>query len=169
MAVESMIENLQWADFIPMLVALGLGGLIGAEREISGKAAGLRTNILICVGAAMFTHLALNLQSDAARILSGVITGVGFIGCWAVLQDRGGVHGITTAATIWLVTGIGIACGMRIYHVAVGITVLALIVLVALHPLDRKITHADKYRSIIADTDSSANPDAAQRQKKSTG
>ncbi len=139
MQIGQVFQHIQWQDFIPMLVALILGGAIGIEREISGKAAGLRTNILICVGAALFTHLALHLESDAARMLSGVITGVGFIGGGAVLQDRGGVHGITTAATIWLVTGIGIACGMRMYDIAIGITCVALLVLVGLHPLDRKI------------------------------
>lgn len=131
--------DIDWFGFVPMLAAVVLGGVLGLERERSGKAAGLRTNILICMGAAMFTYLALKLEVDAGRMLAGVITGVGFIGGGAVLQDRGGVYGITTAATIWLVTGIGIACGLGSYDIAIGVTILALVVLVGMHPMDRKL------------------------------
>jgi len=137
--IENFFREFEWSMFVPMLVAVVLGGLVGAEREVSGKAAGLRTNILICMGAALFTFLALNLQADAAKMLAGVISGVGFIGAGAVLRDRGGIHGITTAATIWLVTGIGVACGMRLYAMAIGITILTLVVLLGLSPLDKKI------------------------------
>jgi putative Mg2+ transporter-C (MgtC) family protein len=142
--MKEFLQQIQWPEFLPILVAVVLGGMIGVEREVSGKAAGLRTNTLICLGAALFTHLALNLQADAAKMLAGVITGVGFIGGGAVLRDRGGIHGITTAATIWLVTGIGIACGMRMYVMAIGITILTLIVLLGMSPLDKKISKVEK-------------------------
>lgn len=144
MQIEQFFRQFDWQVFLPILAAVILGGLIGIEREISRKAAGLRTNILICMGAALFTHLALNLQGEAARMLAGVVTGVGFIGGGAVLRDRGGIYGITTAATIWLVTGIGIACGMRMYLLAIGITLLALVVLLGMNPLDRKIAKSEK-------------------------
>lgn len=153
MPINEFFQRIDWPIFVPMLVAVVLGGVIGTEREISGKAAGLRTNILICMGAALFTHLALNLQADAAKMLAGVITGVGFIGAGAVLRDRGGIHGITTAATIWLVTGIGIACGMKFYALAVGITVLTLIVLLGFSPLDKKISKTDKKNTPAQDID----------------
>lgn len=144
MQLEHIINYIDWYGFVPMLVAAILGGIIGIERELSGKPAGLRTNILICMGAALFTHISFDLQTDAAKMLAGVVTGVGFIGAGAVLRDRGGVHGITTAATIWLVTGIGIACGMFMYDIAIGITILALLVLFGMNPVDRKIHRPEK-------------------------
>lgn len=82
------------------MLAIAFGAVIGIEREWSGKSAGLRTNVLICLGAAVFTIISMNLggQESLTRIAAAVITG-------------GGVHGLTTAATIWLVAGIGMACG----------------------------------------------------------
>ncbi|HOT72181.1 MAG TPA: MgtC/SapB family protein [Anaerohalosphaeraceae bacterium] len=134
-----------WKQLIPYGVALLLGGLIGLERELHRKPAGLRTNILICLSATLFTTLALSLKegssdnNSTARLLQGVITGVGFIGAGAVIQGSRSIHGITTAATIWLVSGIGIACGFQLYRTAVGVTVIALIVLWGLVPLGRRI------------------------------
>ncbi len=134
-----------WKQLIPYGVALLLGGLIGLERELHRKPAGLRTNILICLSATLFTSLALSLKegspdnNSTARLLQGVITGVGFIGAGAVIQGSRSIHGITTAATIWLVSGIGIACGFQLYRTAVGVTAIALIVLWGLVPLGRRI------------------------------
>jgi len=134
-----------WKQLIPYGVALLLGGLIGLERELHRKPAGLRTNILICLSATLFTTLALSLKegssdnNSTARLLQGVITGVGFIGAGAVIQGSRSIHGITTAATIWLVSGIGIACGFQLYRTAVGVTIIALIVLWGLVPLGRRI------------------------------
>ena len=141
MQCEQILQNIDWWAFVPMLVAVILGGVIGLERELHRKAAGLRTNILICMGAALFVLVARGFQDEnaATRIIQGVITGVGFIGAGALIHSQLNVHGLTTAATIWLVTGIGVACGMRLYEIAVGATVLALIILVALNPLDKKI------------------------------
>ena len=120
-----------------------LGGLIGLERELSRKPAGLRTNILICLGAAVFTLIGFDLnarfEADIAKLLAGVITGVGFIGAGVLIQDRGGVLGLTTAATIWLVTAIGIVCGLGRYVMAVSITLAALLILWVFNVVDRLI------------------------------
>jgi len=140
--MECILEKFDLQSILPILVALGLGAIIGIEREIHKKPAGLRTNILICMGAAAFMVIAqrMGLNSDAvSRMTAGIVTGVGFIGGGAVLRDRSGVTGVTTAATIWVVTSIGIACGMHLYDVAVSITFLSLLVLIVLGPLDRKI------------------------------
>ena len=139
---SELIERIDWSMLIPILVAAALGGVIGLEREIHHKTAGLRTMILICAGAALFTVIANRLgnQDGSMRIVQGVITGVGFIGAGTIIRDRANVHGITTAATIWLMTGIGIACGLNFYEIAVAATLLALITLAGLSPLDRKIT-----------------------------
>jgi putative Mg2+ transporter-C (MgtC) family protein len=126
-----------------------LGGAIGFEREINGKPAGLRTNILICIGAAAFTIMAPYLSTSpeaVTRMAAGVIAGVGFLGAGALIQEGTGIHGLTTAASIWLVTSIGIACGAGLYPLAVTITVLGLIVLLGMHPLTRMIGRRAKKR-----------------------
>jgi putative Mg2+ transporter-C (MgtC) family protein len=140
--MESVLEKVDLQSLVPMVVAVVLGALIGIEREVHSKPAGLRTNALICMGAAAFMVIAqrIGLGNDAvSRMTAGIVTGVGFIGGGAVLRDRTNISGVTTAATIWVVTSIGIACGMRLYDMAVSITVLSLIVLAVFGPLDRKI------------------------------
>ena len=140
--MEYILEKVDIQSIFPMVVAMILGALIGIEREVHSKPAGLRTNALICMGAAAFMLIAqrIGLGNDAvSRMTAGIVTGVGFIGGGAVLRDRTNISGVTTAATIWVVTSIGIACGMRLYDMAVSITVLSLIVLAVFGPLDRKI------------------------------
>lgn len=153
------MEQIDLSMFVPLAAAIVLGGLIGLEREIHRKPAGLRTNILICLGAAVFTligfELRLHYDADIAKLLSGVVTGVGFIGAGVLIQDRQGVHGLTTASTIWLVTAIGILCGLRLYSLAVGVTVVALFILWLLSPLDRKIHHNERQRHDKRDLKSS--------------
>jgi putative Mg2+ transporter-C (MgtC) family protein len=140
--MECVWGKIDVQSMLSMVIAVVLGALIGIEREVHGKPAGLRTNALICMGAAAFMVIAqrIGLAPDAiSRMTAGIVTGVGFIGGGAVLRDRTNISGVTTAATIWVVTSIGIACGMRLYDMAVSITVLSLIVLAILGPLDRKI------------------------------
>ncbi len=128
-----------WPEGTPsVLLAVVLGAAIGLEREISGKAAGLRTNILICLGAAVFTIISEQMAESGGsvtRIAAQVVTGVGFLGAGAIIQDRGGVHGLTTAATIWLVASIGVACGAGFYSLAVMSTLIAVAVLTGLAKL----------------------------------
>ena len=134
-------------DLLSIILATVLGACIGMEREVSGKAAGLRTNLLICLGAAVFTIISRDMgrggEGSLTRIAAQVVTGVGFLGAGAIIQDRGGVHGLTTAATIWLVASIGMACGGRFYQLAIVATLIALLVLIGLgkvaKPLDRYV------------------------------
>ncbi len=131
-------------DLLSILLAVVLGGAIGTEREISGKAAGLRTNVLICLGAAVFTIISKVMatgspEGSVTRIAAQIVTGVGFLGAGAIIQDRGGVHGLTTAATIWLVASIGTACGARLYELAVVTTLVAIVVLAGLGKLNRPL------------------------------
>ena len=131
------------SEVFSIILAVILGFLIGLEREYSGKAAGLRTNVLICLGAAVFTIISRKLggnQSDSmTRIAAQIVTGVGFLGAGAIIQDRGGVHGLTTAATIWLVASIGMACGAQFYLLAIASTLIAVIVLIGLASLADKL------------------------------
>jgi len=129
-------------DIVPVLLAVGCGAVIGLERQLKHKPAGLRTNILICLGAAVFTIISERMageQDSITRIAAQIVTGVGFLGAGAVIQDRGGVHGLTTAATIWLVASIGMACGARFYSLAVITTVIAIVVLMGLGQVDKHI------------------------------
>ena len=146
MNFEQVFQSIDWNAFVPMLAAVVLGSLVGLERELHQKAAGLRTIILISTGAALFVVVAGHFpdQNASTRIIQGVITGVGFIGAGTIIRDRAGVHGITTAATIWLMTGVGIACGLGMYEVAIGVTILTLVILGGLSPLDKKIHRPEK-------------------------
>lgn len=115
-----------------LMLAAILGGLIGLERELKHRAAGLRTNLFICLGAAMFTLLSQRLAgvpSDAARIAAQIIPGIGFIGAGSILHMRGLTTGLTTAATIFVVASVGMAAGGGLYLTAVFATGLVLLVL----------------------------------------
>ena len=131
-------------DLVSIILASVLGASVGLERALSGKAAGLRTNLLICLGATVFTIISREMAAEdsVTRIAAQIVTGVGFLGAGAIIQDRGGVHGLTTAATIWLVASIGMACGVRFYQLAILSTVITVIVLVGLGKLSM---HLDRY------------------------
>jgi putative Mg2+ transporter-C (MgtC) family protein len=119
-----------------LVLATFLGAVIGFQREMSGKEAGLRTNMLICLGSALFTVLSMYgfLGSDPSRIAAGVATGIGFIGAGVILHRTGGaVVGLTSAATIWAVAGIGMAAGAGLYIISAVATALALIILMLPH------------------------------------
>jgi putative Mg2+ transporter-C (MgtC) family protein len=123
-----------------LVLATVLGGIIGFQRERSGKEAGLRTHILICSGAALFTVVSIYgfSGSDPARIAAGVVTGIGFLGAGVILHRSGGeVVGLTTAATIWAVAAIGLAAGAGLYIISAVATALTLAVLFIPH-LTRK-------------------------------
>lgn len=128
-----------------LIAATVLSGLIGIEREIRQKPAGVRTNALIGLGSAVMTLAGLSIYalypqgSDAARIASIVVQGVGFLGAGAIIQSSGAVHGLTTAATMWVVAGIGIACGFGLYPLAGLTALIVLVLLVIFGPLDARI------------------------------
>ncbi|HLW52459.1 MAG TPA: MgtC/SapB family protein [Candidatus Angelobacter sp.] len=116
---------------VELLVAAVLGGAIGLERELKHRPAGLRTHMFICIGAAMFTVLSLELggATEGTRIASQIIPGIGFIGAGSILRGKTGVTGLTTAATIFVAASIGMACGAGFYWLAVFATLLILLAL----------------------------------------
>ncbi len=137
-----LIHDLRLDLLLRLSLGVVLGGAIGFERELQRKAAGLRTNILICVGAVLFTELSMAMSSasgDPARIAAQVVTGVGFLGAGTIIQGRGIVTGLTTAATMWLVAAIGMAIGFGALLEATGATLLVLLVLSLLRPIERVI------------------------------
>ncbi len=120
-------------DVVKLLLALLIGGLIGAEREFRDKAAGFRTIIFICVGATLFTIISINLGSpnEPSRIAASIVSGVGFLGAGAILRAQGRVIGLTTASTIWLAAALGMAIGGGDFSLAGVTALLALVVLLA--------------------------------------
>ena len=139
-----------------LLLAALLGGLLGFERELRQKVAGLRTNILIAIGSALFTLMSYELAdvagSDPGRVAAQIVTGIGFLGAGAIMRTDSGIYGLTTAATIWVNAAVGVAAGGGEYHLAIIATTITLAVLMVLHPielaLDRRVPggsdHSDK-------------------------
>ncbi len=126
----------QLHDILAMLLSTVLGTVVGWERQMGRKPAGLRTHTLVCLGSTMFVLLAPHAmrtfsmtQFDPTRIIHGVVTGVGFLGAGSIMRQEGYVHGLTTAASIWMVAAVGVAVGVHAYVLAIVGTVLALVVL----------------------------------------
>jgi putative Mg2+ transporter-C (MgtC) family protein len=124
-------------DSLSLLIAMSLGACIGIERELSDKAAGLRTNILICVGACLFTLTSVRLfDVRDAHIPAQILAGVGFLGAGAIMRDGEHVTGLTTAATIWVVAAIGMTVGFKHYSIAASAALIVLIVQAVFPRLD---------------------------------
>lgn len=146
-------QSLDWDALGRLTLAAVMGGIVGAEREISGHPAGLRTNILISVSACLFTILSIRAfplkgaAQDTARVAAQVVTGVGFLGAGAVLQTRRSVFGLTTAATIWLVAAVGMALATDQYLLGVLTTLLTTGILVLLAPLSDRLAELAERRN----------------------
>jgi putative Mg2+ transporter-C (MgtC) family protein len=115
-----------------LAISIVIGGVIGIERELEHKPAGLRTIILVCLGSTIFMLIGLELGlavSELGRIVAGVVTGIGFLGAGAIIRARGEVYGLTTAATIWLASGLGLAIGAGYYILATISGIFVLVVL----------------------------------------
>jgi putative Mg2+ transporter-C (MgtC) family protein len=134
-----------------LLAALLAGGIIGLQREVSGKAAGLRTHVLVCVGTTLFVLAAIDagMEQDAlSRVIQGLVTGIGFLGAGAILKVESShqIKGLTTAAGIWMTAALGVAIGLgQLGTAAIG-TVLAWFVLAVLIGIDRRIGGSDPDR-----------------------
>jgi putative Mg2+ transporter-C (MgtC) family protein len=143
-----------------LLLAAALGGAVGLERELSGKPAGFRTNLLICVGAALLTDLSVAIgnmavnpaNADPGRIAAQIVSGIGFLGAGTIIQARGAVVGLTTAATLWVVSAIGIAVGAGQYLEATGTTVLVLLALLVLGKIETRLIHAKRAQNMVVQT-----------------
>ncbi len=136
-------------DVVKLLLALVVGGLIGAEREFRDKAAGFRTIIFICVGATLFTIISIDLGSphEPSRIAASIVSGVGFLGAGTILRSQGRVVGLTTASTIWLASAVGMAIGGGDFALAGTATLLALVVLLAFPAIEAWIDRVWEVRT----------------------
>ena len=142
------VNNVLRLDLLAKLaLAVIIGGAIGLEREIKAKPAGLRTNILICVGAALLTDVSVRIGmidgpprvGDPARLAAQIVSGIGFIGAGTIMQGGGMVTGLTSAATIWVVAALGIAIGAGFYVEAMGAGILVTFVLAWLGRLEHRL------------------------------
>lgn len=131
-----------------LLFAAVVGGLVGLEREIHGRPAGLRTHILVCVGASLIMMISVEvsrsfagvMESDPARIAAQVVSGIGFLGAGTILREGATVRGLTTAAGLWMAAALGLAAGAGLYWHALGATAIALISLALLSRLELYVT-----------------------------
>lgn len=131
--------------FLELLFSIILGGAIGLERQVMGKAAGLRTHILISLGSCIFTILSTfvslnNKIADPTRIPAMILSGIGFIGAGAIIQARGHIQGLTTAASIWATASVGVACGFGYLSIALLSTLFILFILHGLSFFETKIS-----------------------------
>ena len=121
----------EFAEMVLRLALAGaLGGVIGAEREYRGKVAGTRTHLLVALGSALMLRVSrygFSDPGDSGRVAAQIVSGIGFIGAGAIMVDRQSVHGLTTAAGIWVAAGIGMATAAGLYGLAIATTILALI------------------------------------------
>ena len=128
-------------DVLRLALAALVGGLVGFEREYRDKAAGLRTSVLISLGSALFTLLSYRLgEGNDIRIAVGIVSGVGFLGAGVIMRESGQVMGLTTASTIWLVAALGMGMGGGQYLLIGLVTVLILVVLWGLRPMETWVT-----------------------------
>ncbi len=162
--MESLQELLKIGPFFALKfgVAAVCGGIVGLERELGGKSAGLRTNLLICLGAMLFTEASYRLAGafggDPTRVAAQVVTGIGFLGAGVILHgEHGGVRGLTTAALIWLMAAVGMLIGAGLLLTAVLVTLATLLIAIGLNPLERAIAvrQAHEFRVVIPDHEES--------------
>lgn len=165
-----MYEPISYHEFFLRIgLAMIFGGAIGLEREKHGRAAGFRTNILVCMGAAMVMMCSQQIYAlfrslngleaiarvDPGRIANGIIMGIGFLGAGAIVRHENITRGLTTAACLWFVTGVGIALGLGFYWWAIVGTALALFVLMPVKRLER-LLDVDRYNVATVTGDSRA-------------
>lgn len=151
-----MIGNVELVS--RLLIAALLGSVIGFERERLSWAAGLRTHMLVCVGAALMMLVSAfgfadvlgqkNVVLDPSRVAAQVVSGIGFLGAGSILLRGEVVRGLTTAASLWSVAGIGLAVGGGMYTAAIGATVIILIILAGIKPLERRFISVRQQRTI---------------------
>lgn len=138
--------------FIRLLLAALLGGFIGLEREKKGTSAGLRTHILVCVGSALIMLTSIYIYDiyegkapvDPGRIAAGVVTGIGFLGAGTIMRDREGIRGLTTAASVWVSSAIGLAVGCGYTTAAVATTLITFLTLSVLRWAEKRLVKDDE-------------------------
>lgn len=135
-----------------LFLASILGGLIGLEREIHGRPAGFRTHLLVSLGSCLFCITSIEFYRafgnftgsmpvgvDPGRIAAQVVTGIGFLGAGAIIRERASIRGLTTAACLWVAAALGIACGVGLFYLAISVTIIALVNLLLLKAVEKRL------------------------------
>ena len=131
-------ENFDVENLFRLILAIGLGALIGFERELKHRPAGLRTHMLVSLGATIFAVTSISFDIEPGRIAAGIVAGIGFLGAGTIIAHKGHVKGITSAATLWVVAGIGLAVGIGEYYIAI-ISGIAVFIILRFEKLEKKI------------------------------
>jgi putative Mg2+ transporter-C (MgtC) family protein len=153
-----MLNN--WDVLFRLILASVLSGIVGFEREFHGRAAGFRTHILLCVGSTLIMLTSMHVCDaysahaafDPARLAAGVVTGIGFLGAGTIMRYKSSVRGLTTAASLWVVTGIGLAVGTGLFLGAIITTGIAVIALMFFGRLEHVMIRKDWYKTVIVET-----------------
>jgi putative Mg2+ transporter-C (MgtC) family protein len=125
-----MLSSTLVDQILRLLLAAAMGALIGLERDLKKKPAGIRTHMLVCLGACVYTLISVSeFPLDSARIAAGIVAGIGFLGAGAIIGSQDGVHGLTTAAGIWVTAAVGLALGTGSYVIAAVSTLLVVVTL----------------------------------------
>lgn len=154
--ISNLFSYLDFATIDPLLIAALLGGIIGFERERSGKVAGLRTHILVSLGAALASIISIYLFETYPSVngeygfdyhlIANILVGIGFIGAGTILKRENKIEGTTTAASLWVVAAIGLASGLGMYSAAITTTVIVYVVLAGLWLVEKYLTREMRYR-----------------------
>jgi putative Mg2+ transporter-C (MgtC) family protein len=147
----------EWVILLRLILAAVLSGVIGFEREFHGRAAGFRTHILLCLGSALVMLTSIHIfdvyyarvPCDPARMAAGVVTGIGFLGAGAIMHSRSTVRGLTTAGSLWVVAGLGLAVGSGLYGGAIATTALTIITLMIFSKIEHVMIRKDWYKTIV--------------------
>ncbi|MBN2453710.1 MAG: MgtC/SapB family protein [Candidatus Omnitrophica bacterium] len=150
----------EWTLVSRLILAAILSGAIGFEREFHGRAAGFRTHILLCVGSTLIMLTSMHMFDlyidrsaiDPGRIAAGVITGIGFLGAGTIIHSRASIRGLTTAASLWVVAGIGLAVGSGLFFGSIVTTILTIMTLMLFSRFEHMMIRKDWYRTIAIET-----------------
>lgn len=142
MGFEESFFTFDYESLFKLILAIGLGALIGFERQLKHRPAGLRTHMLVCMGSAVFTLISLSFDIEPARIAAGIVAGIGFLGAGSIIAHKGHVRGITSAATLWVVAAVGLAVGVGQYWIAI-IGGIAIFLVLQLGKLEKHSNHTD--------------------------
>ena len=161
-----------WTTIVRLIISFLLGAIVGTERQMRRREAGLRTFTLICLGSTMAMLISIwipqiypnFLNGDPGRIAAQVLTGIGFLGAGAIIQSRGSVYGLTTAACIWVVAVIGLAVGAGMFTAAIIVTALTVTILISLERFEKRML-LDGVNKILVIVCSTAEPDLKRMRK----
>ena len=155
----------EWVILLRLIMATVLSGIVGFEREFHGRAAGFRTHILLCIGSTLVMLTSIHIfdiynarvPCDPARIAAGVVTGIGFLGAGTIMHSKSSVRGLTTATSLWVVAGIGLAVGSGMYFASIATTVITMITLFFFSRMEYAMIRKDWYKTLIIEAHEGVN------------